>query len=181
MSRIAVTALGLALVVAAQAPAAAATVTGEGAGRGAAAGVPEAAKPSPKPSPRKSRPAAPVLRAVPVKPRPTPNSPNCSAGPSSRRVTTQPWAQQALDFSSAWRLTEGQGVTVAVVDSGVDYTPQLAGKVDAASPNPTNTGFQDCVGHGTAVAAIIAARDLQAQGVPFEGVAPPARGSCRSR
>ena len=179
MSRIAVTALGLALVVAAQAPAAAATVTGEGEGRGAATGVPAAPKPSPKPttkpSPRKSRPAAPVLRAVPVKPRPTPNSPNCSAGPSSRRVTTQPWAQQALDFSSAWRLTEGQGVTVAVVDSGVDYTPQLAGKLDAASPSPSNTGFQDCVGHGTAVAAIIAARDLQAQGVPFEGVAPRAR------
>ena len=57
-----------------------------------------------------------------------------------------------------------------MVDSGVDYTPQLAGKVNAV--DVTETGFQDCVGHGTAVAAIIAASDMQAQGVPFEGVAP---------
>jgi membrane-anchored mycosin MYCP len=183
MSRIAAMALGLALVVAAQAPATAATVPGERGGTGreagarAAAGAPAAAKPSPKPttkpSPRKSRPAAPVLQALPVEPRPTPNSPDCPTGPFSRRATTEPWAQQALDFSSAWPLTQGQGVTVAVVDSGVDYTPQLAGKVDAF--NATSTGFQDCVGHGTAVAAIIAARNLQAQGVPFEGVAPRAR------
>jgi membrane-anchored mycosin MYCP len=45
--------------------------------------------------------------------------------------------------------------------------------VDAV--DATSTGYQDCVGHGTAVAAIIAARNLQAQGVPFEGVAPRAR------
>ena len=178
MSRIAAMALGLALVVAAQAPATAATAPGERGGTGREAGAPAAAaKPSPKPttkpSPRKSRPAAPVLRALPVEPRPTPNSPGCPTGPFSRRVTTEPWAQQALDFSSAWPLTQGQGVTVAVVDSGVDYTPQLAGKVDAF--DATSTGFQDCVGHGTAVAAIIAARNLQARGVPFEGVAPRAR------
>jgi type VII secretion-associated serine protease mycosin len=89
------------------------------------------------------------------------------------RVTVEPWAQQALDFSSAWPLAQGQGITVAVVDSGVDYTPQLAGKVDAV--DVVGTGYQDCVGHGTAVAAIIAARNLQARGVPFEGVAPRAR------
>jgi subtilisin family serine protease len=133
MSRIAAMALGLALVVAVQAPATAAAVhggrdgTGSRAGAGVAAGVPAAAKPSPKPttkpSPRRSRPPAPVLRALPVEPRPAPNSPGCPTGPFSRRVTTEPWAQQALDFSSVWPLTQGQGVTVAVVDSGVDYTP----------------------------------------------------------
>ena len=176
MSRIAAAALGLALAVAAQAPAAAAV---RSAGSSGVAGrpVPAAAKPSPKPtaepSPRQSRPPAPLLQALPEEPRPTPNSPNCSTGPFSRRVSTEPWAQQALDFSSAWPLTQGQGITVAVVDSGVDYTPQLAGKVDAV--DVTKTGFQDCVGHGTAVAAIIAARNLQAQGVPFEGVAPRVR------
>jgi len=184
MSRIAATALGLALAVAVQAPATAATVRGERGGTGrdagarAAAGGPAAAKPSPKPtakpSPRRSRPPAPVLRALPMAPRPAPNSPNCPTGPFSRRVTTEPWAQQALDFSSTWPLTQGQGVTVAVVDSGVDYTPQLAGKLDAVN-TIASTGYQDCVGHGTAVAAIIAARNLQARGVPFEGVAPRAR------
>jgi membrane-anchored mycosin MYCP len=165
MSRIGVAVLGLALVVAVPAPAAAAT-------RAAAA---PAAKPSPTPSsqnpaPENARPAAPALVAVPAEPRPTPN---CPPVPAAARVTAEPWAQQALDFSSAWPLARGQGITVAVVDSGVDYSPQLAGKVDAV--DVTHTGFRDCVGHGTAVAAIIAARNFQARGVPFEGVAPAAR------
>ncbi len=175
MSRIAVAVLGLALVVAAPAPATAATVATRSPRSPAA---PAAAKPSPKPSPkpsakkppaRKTRPAAPALQPVLAAPRPTPN---CPPIPASRRVTTEPWAQQALDFSSAWPLTRGQGVTVAVVDSGVDYSPQL-GRVDAI--DVTGTGVQDCVGHGTAVAAIIGAKDFQARGVPFEGVAPAAR------
>jgi subtilisin family serine protease len=181
MSRIAVAMLGLALVMAAQAPATAATaaaVGGQAEAGGAANAAPAAAQPSPKPSPKKPppkkpRPAAPTLQAVPVEPRPTPNSPNCPTGPFSRHVTAEPWAQQALAFSSAWPLAQGHGVTVAVVDSGVDFSPQLAGKVDAV--DVTRTGFQDCVGHGTAVAAIIAARNMQAHGVPFEGVAPRAR------
>ncbi len=36
-----------------------------------------------------------------------------------------PWAQQALAYASAWQLTQGAGVTVAVVDSGVDANPQF--------------------------------------------------------
>jgi membrane-anchored mycosin MYCP len=78
-----------------------------------------------------------------------------------------------LGFSSVWPLTQGHGVTVAVVDSGVDFSRQLAGRVTAF--DLTGTGLADCVGHGTAVAAIIAASDIQAQGMPFEGVAPAAR------
>jgi membrane-anchored mycosin MYCP len=183
MSRIAVAVLGLALAVAAQAPATAATVDGaRGAtgtrggtgGRAEISAAPAAAKPSPKPSakkpPPKKRPVAPALTAVPAEPRPTSN---CPSVPAATRVTTEPWAQQALDFSSAWPLTQGQGVTVAVVDSGVDYSPQLTGRVTAV--DVTHTGYQDCVGHGTAVAAIIGATNMQARGVPFEGVAPRAK------
>lgn len=99
-------------------------------------------------------------------------SPGCQPDLGSSRVTTEPWAQRALDFSSAWSLTRGQGVTVAVVDSGVDDIGQLAGRV--TSTDLTQTVPQDCVGHGTEVAAIIAASDRQAQGMPFEGVAPGA-------
>jgi type VII secretion-associated serine protease mycosin len=98
-------------------------------------------------------------------------SPGCPPDQGSSRVTTEPWAQQALDFSSVWRQTRGQGVTVAVVDSGVDGITQLAGKVTTPI-DLTGTGRQDCVGHGTELAAIIAASDTQAQGMPFEGVAP---------
>ncbi len=102
----------------------------------------------------------------------SPTSQNCLPDLGNSRVTTEPWAQRALDFSSAWGQTRGQGVTVAVVDSGVADIPQLAGKV--TSVDLTGTGTQDCVGHGTELAAIIAASDMQAQGMPFAGVAPGA-------
>jgi type VII secretion-associated serine protease mycosin len=176
MSRIAVVMLGVALMAAIPAPAvAAARSAAQSPGAAAAKPSPKpSAKPSPRRSPRPpaqpSRPAPPSLPTpVPSEPRPTQQCP----GQGSPRVRTQPWAQQALDFSSAWPLAQGRGVTVAVVDSGVDYSPQLAGKVTAV--DLTGTGFQDCVGHGTEIAAIIAASDMQAQGVPFEGVAPGAR------
>jgi membrane-anchored mycosin MYCP len=174
MSRIAVALLGLALLSAVAGPAAAAS------GSPRPPRVAAATKPSPKPStkpstkpPAKKRPPAPSLPvpvAVPRTLRPTANCPGLQV---SSRVTAVPWAQQALDYPAAWPLTEGQGVTVAVVDSGVDYSPQLAGREFAI--DLTKTGIQDCVGHGTEVAGIIAASDLQAQGVAFEGVAPEAR------
>jgi membrane-anchored mycosin MYCP len=172
MSRIAVAVLGVALAVAAQAPAVAA------AGSVRQPVVAVTTKPSTKPSPKRSsspppsRPTQPTV-PTPVAVEPQPNQ-NCPGpGQVSSKVTSVPWAQGALDWSSVWPLTEGQGVTVAVVDSGVSFSPQLAGKVKAI--DLTGTGFGDCVGHGTGVAGIIAASDMQAQGNPFEGVAPDAR------
>jgi membrane-anchored mycosin MYCP len=174
MKRIAVWVAALALVAAAQAPGVAATGSATGPLREVAA------KPSPKPStkptskPSKSKvPPAPSV-PVPVATEPAPSQQCTDSNQVSSRVGSVPWAQRALDWSSVWSLTEGKGVTVAVVDSGVDASPQLAGKVTAI--DLTNTGFQDCSGegHGTAIAGIIAAR-VQAQGNPFEGVAPEAR------
>ncbi len=166
MRRIAVWAAALALVAAAQAPAAAAVGSAAGPLREAAA------KPSPKPSKSKPPPAPTI--PVPVATEPAPSQQCPDSNPVSAKVGSVPWAQRALDWSSVWSLTEGRGVTVAVVDSGVDASRQLAGKVTAI--DLTNTGFQDCSGegHGTAIAGIIAAR-VQAQGNPFEGVAPEAR------
>ncbi|GAA3719137.1 S8 family serine peptidase [Nonomuraea antimicrobica] len=89
----------------------------------------------------------------------------------SNPAIAETWAQRRLNVKSVWPLTMGQGVTVAVIDSGVDEThPQirLAGKADL-----TNTSFRDCVGHGTAVAGIIAAQPRS--DLPFYGVAPAVR------
>jgi membrane-anchored mycosin MYCP len=169
MSRIAVAVLGAALLLAAEAPAPAATASARAPRAPAAAQA--SPKPSTKPPPKKTKPSGPSLPTpVPATSRPTQNCPGLQV---SSRVTGVPWAQHALDYSAAWPLSEGQRVTVAVVDSGLDYSPQLAGREFAV--DLTKTGDQDCVGHGTEVAAIIGASDLQARGVAFEGVAPGAR------
>jgi membrane-anchored mycosin MYCP len=117
-------------------------------------------------------PPPPPLAATPGAPR---SLSGCQSPPdqAASSLSGEPWPQQALDFSSVWGLSSGQGVTVAVVDSGVDWTPQLSGRV--SYKDLTGTGPVDCVGHGTAVASIIAASDERAQGVPFYGVAPGAR------
>jgi type VII secretion-associated serine protease mycosin len=87
-----------------------------------------------------------------------------------------PWPQARYDLRRLAGIADGAGVTVAVIDSGVDaHHPQLAGTVlpgeDLLSPG--GTGQRDCVGHGTAVASIIAAGP--AAGVDFVGLAPGVR------
>lgn len=93
--------------------------------------------------------------------------------------TSLPWGQQLLMPQRAWPFSTGSGITVAVVDSGVDADhPQLhrPGKVlpgrdfYLAGKLPGN---YDCISHGTAVAGIIAADGRP--GVGFEGIAPGAR------
>jgi membrane-anchored mycosin MYCP len=86
-----------------------------------------------------------------------------------------PWAQAELRQSSVWRLTEGAGQTVAVLDSGVSAkAPALAGAVlpglNIGTGKPADT---DCGGHGTFVGGIIAARSQKGSG--FAGIAPQAR------
>jgi membrane-anchored mycosin MYCP len=171
MRRIAAWAAGLALVAAAQAPAVAAAGSATAPLRLAA--TKPSTKPSSKPSSKVTAPPAPSA-PVPVATEPSPSQQCPDSNQVSSKVGSVPWAQRALDWSSVWPLTEGKGITVAVVDSGVDASPQLAGKVTAI--DLTNTGFQDCSGegHGTAIAGIIAA-SVQAQGNPFEGVAPEAK------
>ena len=87
-------------------------------------------------------------------------SANCLSQRGRTHLTSEPWAQRALGFSSVWDLTRGQHVTVAVVDSGIDYTPQLAGRVSRV--DLTGGNGEDCIPHGTIVASIIAASDARA-------------------
>ncbi|GHJ50530.1 hypothetical protein Cs7R123_78720 [Catellatospora sp. TT07R-123] len=93
------------------------------------------------------------------------------------RATAKPWAQQLWDLSRLPAGIDGRTETVAVVDSGVAAShPQLAGRVDPGLDVLTGGGTdgrQDCVGHGTEVASIIAARPVP--GVEFRGIAPGAR------
>jgi type VII secretion-associated serine protease mycosin len=83
-----------------------------------------------------------------------------------------PWPQQRYDFRQIAPLATGAGVTVAVIDSGVDSRhPQLAGRVlQGADLLDGGDGRLDCVGHGTEVASIIAARARAGSGL--RGLAP---------
>ncbi|MFI9759003.1 S8 family serine peptidase [Streptomyces sp. NPDC051963] len=88
---------------------------------------------------------------------------------STDRAEQQPWSRRPLGLSRAWRLTEGAGVTVAVVDTGVGTgIPALSGRVKAVGD-----AGEDCVGHGSFAAGLIAA--APADGVGVAGLAPRAR------
>ncbi|MET8373313.1 type VII secretion-associated serine protease mycosin [Micromonospora profundi] len=111
-------------------------------------------------------PASPAVAAPPT------------CGPAGEDGLVEiPWGLRRLDPASAWPLSRGAGVTVAVIDSGVSAIhPLLKGQVLAGrdfNALPAKQGQCDLVGHGTMVAGIIAGRD--GTGAPFSGVAPGAR------
>jgi subtilisin family serine protease len=121
--------------------------------------------------------------------------------PAAAGLQSQQWAfspSSILNVPAAWKLSEGQGVVVAVVDSGVDIThPDLAPNiwtnfheipgngidddhngyvddvhgVDLTNPGPVQN-LSDGLGHGTHVAGIIAAAGV---GGGVIGVAPKAK------
>ncbi|MEV4381457.1 S8 family serine peptidase [Streptosporangium sp. NPDC049644] len=97
---------------------------------------------------------------------------DCSP-PRGTKSIGESWAQRRFNLPEVWKLTRGAGVTVAIVDSGVDIThPQLT-KMAKSLVDLTGTGGGDCIGHGTEVAGIIGGSEIK--GVPFAGVAPEAR------
>ncbi|WP_079171048.1 MULTISPECIES: type VII secretion-associated serine protease mycosin [unclassified Streptomyces] len=95
-------------------------------------------------------------------------------------IRAQQWGVEALNTDRAWQTTRGEGVTVAVLDTGVDDThPDLAGNV---LPGKDLIGFgaergdRSWARHGTAMAGIIAAHGHgYANGDGVVGVAPEAR------
>ncbi|MFJ4696485.1 S8 family serine peptidase [Streptomyces sp. NPDC088766] len=76
---------------------------------------------------------------------------------------------------AAWQAGyTGKGVTVAVLDGGVDANhPDLVGKVADSRNFTTSSETRDIVGHGTHVASIIAGSGA-ASGGKYKGVAPDA-------
>lgn len=105
--------------------------------------------------------------------------------PSAAAVTvprpdssTQWWFASWAIERQVWPLTKGGGVTVAVIDSGVNAKlPDLRGVVlPGADFNGTGTdGRRDVdeeFGHGTAMAALIAG---QGRGTGLVGIAPQAK------
>ncbi|WP_433119138.1 S8 family serine peptidase [Micromonospora sp. CA-246542] len=119
---------------------------------------------SPKPSPSTSPGGPPTGSGAPS---------SCTATAGSSRRSN--WAQLRLAADGAWDLSRGNGVMVAVVDSGVDgKLPQLSGRVAVGADVTVGNGRgdTDCLGTGTAMAGIIAA-SASADDTPV-GIAPDA-------
>jgi len=88
------------------------------------------------------------------------------------------WALTQIGAGQAWTRSTGGGVTIGIVDTGVDLGhPDLAGKVvasaDCVGRPCVAGGGQDTHGHGTIVSGIAAAVTSNGKGVA--GVAPDAR------
>jgi subtilisin family serine protease len=85
------------------------------------------------------------------------------------------WALDALEAEQLWQEAHGCGATIAVVDSGVDFThPDLVGTVRSGKNFVGDgKGLTDRSGHGTEVAGVAAAaRD---NGIGISGLAPGVR------
>ncbi|HVV14264.1 type VII secretion-associated serine protease mycosin [Amycolatopsis sp.] len=93
----------------------------------------------------------------------------------------KPWGQQYLQIEQAQQLavakrgSAGAGQRVAVIDTGVTPHPYLKFGVESGGDyvDPAGHGLEDCDGHGTEVAGIIAASTPDSIG--FKGVAPDAK------
>ena len=128
------------------------------------AGTPKTTAPTARPSVQPSGAPKPTGPATTGK---------CAATAASS--TRSDWAQLRLAPDQAWPQSRGKGQLVAVIDSGVDGTlKQLTGHVtvgaDVASGK--GRGDTDCLGSGTAMAALIVAQ--QPKGGGLTGLAPDA-------
>jgi type VII secretion-associated serine protease mycosin len=90
------------------------------------------------------------------------------------------WYLSTLDVTKAHRISKGAGVTIALIDTGVDAKHRdLAGAVLPGTDlypykEGDGTGRNDVLGHGTDMAGIIAGRG-HGDGAGILGVAPRAK------
>ncbi|MEM7368082.1 MAG: S8 family peptidase [Bacteroidota bacterium] len=94
-----------------------------------------------------------------------------SAFEKSEALEEISWAQRVLKVHKIWWQTEGEGIKVAVLDTGIDPShPDLKSAI-VDMKDFTGSGIKDTNGHGTHCAGIIAARRNM---LGFIGVAPKA-------
>lgn len=81
------------------------------------------------------------------------------------------WALSKIMTLEAWRITSGGSVTIAILDTGVDWAHRdLVGKVVAQANYSDSPTAYDLFGHGTHIAGIIAAarNGLGVTGVAYD-------------
>ena len=101
------------------------------------------------------------------------------SGCGRQTVREREWPLSVFQADRVWALSKGAGVTVAVVDSGVDAThPDLGGQVLPGADltgSGASDGTTDDDGHGTGMASIIAGTGRARGGTGMIGLAPEAR------
>jgi serine protease AprX len=108
-------------------------------------------------------------------------TPDVSVSVQSTTESTGPHtpSDAFLQETGSTRLTSGgdtgQGVTVAVLDTGIDNLPDFSGRlVDGVDLTSGNNPYQDSYGHGTFVAGLIAGNGALSNG-QYTGEAPGAK------
>jgi membrane-anchored mycosin MYCP len=85
----------------------------------------------------------------------------------------KPWPNDYLRLADAQKFATGAGITVAVIDTGVNGSPRVPAEPGGDFVDQAGNGMSDCDSHGTLTASIIAGRPAPTDG--FIGVAPDAR------
>ncbi len=96
-----------------------------------------------------------------------------AVGSANDPMFPRQWGAQAIGAPAAWDSSQGQGVAIAVLDTGIDYTHEdlsAAGVVPYRNYVSPLTPPLDDGGHGTHVAGIIGA--VRDNGVGIAGIAP---------
>ncbi|MFE2475609.1 S8 family serine peptidase [Streptomyces sp. NPDC059389] len=103
-----------------------------------------------------------------------------AAAPAAHADTARPeqWHLDAMKARDIWSLGTGQGVTVAVIDTGVARIPELDGQV--VRGKDFSHGYEgdertDYGDHGTGIAALIAGTGKRPSGGGAFGLAPGAK------
>jgi membrane-anchored mycosin MYCP len=105
----------------------------------------------------------------PAPPEATEQSERCHSATRPADIGSE-WQLSEIDLRAIWRLSRGRGQTVAVIDTGVSRHRLLPHLVPGGDYVSSGDGTQDCDGHGTVVAGIIGAAEVDA----FGGLAPDA-------
>ncbi|MFB6564306.1 type VII secretion-associated serine protease mycosin [Streptomyces sp. NPDC056400] len=89
-------------------------------------------------------------------------------------IRAQQWHLDAMKADDIWKVSTGKGVTVAIIDDGVKEIPELKGQIvpGADLVSQGGDGRNDNSGHGTGIAAMIAATGKHPSGDGGFGLAP---------
>ncbi|MGW1073170.1 type VII secretion-associated serine protease mycosin [Streptomyces sp. NPDC002537] len=93
-------------------------------------------------------------------------------------VRSQQWHLDAMHADEMWETSTGKGITVAVIDTGIDATlPDLQGQVLDGKDfsNQPGDAHTDTANHGTQMAALIAGTGKRSKENGSFGLAPGAK------